>query len=77
MFVFAMHLKNGDTRVARFFAVKHTKTEKIYQLATKYMYQMSSKKTNGLKVHQYFPQQDPPEFPQIGNIGINGNSGWH
>jgi hypothetical protein len=44
--------KRLKSRTARFVLVQHTKTGKIYQITTKYVYQISVDLPNGRKIYQ-------------------------
>jgi hypothetical protein len=70
--------KGISKRVARFFVLQHTKTgkntpNKIYQMTTKYTYQMAVKRPNGHEKHQQLQLQDPPKFTQTGILGLKTN----
>jgi hypothetical protein len=63
-------------RVARFFLVKHTKTENIYT-KSKLTLKMTKKYSNSRKIgqmsikyNQHLPLQYPPKFIQIGICGL-------
>jgi hypothetical protein len=76
----AQRLELRHTGLSDFNCGQHTKTGKMYQKTTKYIYQMAIKyfqwpqnRPNGHKIYQHFPLQYPPKFTQIGIFGLKTN----